>query len=67
MRPQLSASDSKVYRNWLFRMFGFYLAIVAILAVGVAWDLSHRGSLSMQADAGPQTSAESAVRVSNAR
>jgi hypothetical protein len=64
MRPQLSASDSKVYRNWLFRMFGFYLAIVA---VGVAWDLSHRGSLSMQADAGPQTSAESAVRVSNAR
>ena len=48
-------------------MFGFYLAIGAIMALGVAWDMSRRDSLSMQADAGTSTAAKSAVRVSNAR
>lgn len=57
----------RFYRNWLLRMFGFYLAIGAIMALGVAWDMSRRDSLSMQADAGTSTAAKSAVRVSNAR
>ena len=51
MRPQLSESDSQVYRAWLGRMLAFYVAISALVIGGMAWNLASH-STTIQADAG---------------
>jgi hypothetical protein len=49
------------------RMLAVYVAIGAIMALGVAWDLSHRDSTSMQAGIGQEITTTRGIQVSNAR